>query len=210
MGTIHLFISDLSIAFLYFSNDWWFWSVIVILILFSRLNCAKLINFSRDLSSSVHFFTLTFSPLLFLSLFSWFAFLSCLSISFSKLFFMMLLWPLHGLNNLISTNLFRDTKIYSFCVVMVSIIHSSCMLSFIHIYTKTQASKSTCSKFVFLECPQFVVNCTPCLFPSFWNPVLIDKPSSKVRVYYIHHLYSYSCIYPMQSRRLILLPSSIL
>lgn len=150
-----------------------------------------------------------FSPFIPLP-FSWFAFLSCLSISFSKLFFMMLLWPLHGLNNLISTNLFRDTKIYSFCVVMVSIIHSSCMLSFIHIYTKTQASKSTCSKFVFLECPQFVVNCTPCLFPSFWNPVLIDKPSSKVRVYYIHHLYSYSCIYPMQSRRLIPLPSSIL
>jgi hypothetical protein len=117
---------------------------------------------------------------------------------------------LHGLNNLISTNLFRDTKIFSSCVVMVNIIHSSCMLSFIHIYTKTQASKSTCSKFVFLECPQFVVKCTPCLFPSFWNPVLIDKPSSKVRIHYIHHLFSYSCIYPMQSRRLILLPSSIL
>jgi hypothetical protein len=72
----------------------------------------------------------------------------------------MLLWPLHGLNNLIGTNLFRDTRIFSSCVVMVNIIHSSCMLSFILIYTKTQASKSTCSKFVFLECLQFVVQCT--------------------------------------------------
>jgi len=184
--------------------------VTVILIFFSRLYCAKLTNFSRDLSGSVNFFTLTFSPLLFLSLFSWFPSLSCLSILFSKLFFLMLLWPLHGLNNLIGTNLFRDTRIFSSCVVMVNIIHSSCMLSFILIYQNTSIQIDMFQICIFrmpsICCSMY----TSCLFPSFWNPVLIDKPSSKVRIHYIRHFYSYSCIYPMQSRRLILLLSSIL